>query len=117
MRIGIIGSRTYQDKKRIQKYVSGLPKDTVIVSGGAQGADSMAADAALDCGLNLIEHQANWRGNGVYNPRAGFERNQLIVNDSECIVAFWDGKSAGTLDTIQKAIQAGKIVKIYPDKS
>ena len=113
MRIGIVGSRDYKDMKRVYFYVSELPKDTVIVSGGARGVDWEAENAAKVFGLQTIIHRADWDVNGKL---AGFLRNSLIVNDSDCIVAFWDGQSRGTLDTIQKAVQAGKVVKIYPDK-
>ena len=39
-------------------------------------------------------------------------RNSLIVADCDMVVAFWDGRSRGTLDTITKAVQAGKRVEI-----
>jgi hypothetical protein len=43
---------------------------------------------------------------------AGYIRNGYIVNNSDVIVAFWNGKSNGTADTITKARKAGKPVGI-----
>ena len=63
-------------------------------------------------GMAKIIHRAKWRANGVYNPRAGFERNGLIVRDADRVVAFWDGRSNGTRDTIHKAEAAGKTYEI-----
>jgi hypothetical protein len=39
---------------------------------------------------------------------AAFCRNGWIVEDSHRIVAFWDGASTGTRDTIKKAERAGR---------
>ena len=36
-----------------------------------------------------------------------------IVDDCDFVVAFWDGESAGTLDTIRKACRVNKEVLIY----
>ncbi len=45
---------------------------------------------------------------------AGPRRNQLIVARCTDVIAFWDGKSPGTLDTIRKAMKAGKSCAVYP---
>jgi hypothetical protein len=47
---------------------------------------------------------------------AGFTSNTTIVRDSDVVIAFWDGKSTGTLDTIEKAKALGKPVGVVlPD--
>lgn len=35
-------------------------------------------------------------------------RNSLIIDSSELVIAFWDGKSKGTQDSIGKARKSGK---------
>ena len=40
-------------------------------------------------------------------------RNSWIVADSEQVVAFWDGSSRGTADTIRKAKEAGRPCWVY----
>ncbi len=38
-----------------------------------------------------------------YGKSAGYIRNRLIVQESDMIVAFWDGKSKGTKHSIDQA--------------
>lgn len=122
-RIAIVGSRPFPDPQfntriclQVYAYVSNLPKDTVIVSGGAGGVDSYAAKAAKYYGLpEPIVHLPKWKNrDGSFNKAAGFERNALIVRDADEVVAFWDGKSKGTANTIRVAQHADKPVSIFP---
>jgi predicted Rossmann fold nucleotide-binding protein DprA/Smf involved in DNA uptake len=110
--LGIVGSRAYRNTQRIRDYIDTLPQDYVIVSGGAKGVDTIAETYAKSKGMQTIILKADWDKHGK---SAGFIRNGAIVGASNVIVAFWDGKSKGTLDTIVKANLAGKVVKIYPD--
>jgi hypothetical protein len=105
MRVGIVGSRGFTAPDLVRAFVRSLPKDATVVSGGAQGVDSWAVGEAKILGLNYKEWPANWK---QWGKAAGFIRNQTIVDDSDIVVAFWDGKSNGTADTIVKARKAGK---------
>ena len=109
--VGIVGSREYPMLERIDKLVSTFPKGTRIISGGARGPDKAAADAASKHGLDFVVFPADWGNEGK---AAGFNRNTKIVEASDIIIAFWDLKSSGTKDTINKALKAGKAVTIYP---
>lgn len=54
-----------------------------VVHGDAEGGDAIAQDWALrnaHRGVINEPHRAQWRINGWYNPRAGFERNAHMVN-------------------------------------
>lgn len=108
-RVGIVGSRNFTRLDVVAKYVSTLPPGTTVVSGGARGVDREAAIAAIRAGLLIDIYKANW---DLHGSRAGFLRNTTIVEKSDRIVAFWDGESRGTKDTIDKARQAGKLVEI-----
>lgn len=110
MKVAIVGSRNWQGQYQIGKYVESLPPDTEVVSGGARGVDMMAEHAARKRGLKVTVFLADW---DKYGKAAGFLRNGQIVAHADKVVAFWDGKSRGTLDTIQKARAAGKDVEIY----
>lgn len=121
--IAIVGSRPFPDApfntricQQVFAYVSTLPKDTVIVSGGAAGVDSYAVKAGKYYGLpDPIVHLPKWQyPDGSFNNKAGFERNELIVRDADEVVAFWDGKSKGTGSTIRIAQHANKPVNIFP---
>jgi hypothetical protein len=113
LRIAIVGSREYDDLFAVGWYVRGLPKSAVIISGGARGVDREAARVAKQVGLAVVEHLPDYATHGRY--RAPKIRNQLIVNDCDRLVAFWDMSSGGTADSIEKAKAAGKVVEIIPD--
>jgi hypothetical protein len=113
MLLAIVGSRDFPDLWRVNDYISLLPSDTTIVSGGARGVDRTAADAASQYGLPCIEYLAQWERDGK---PAGYKRNQRIVDNCDQLVAFWDGKSPGTRHSIDLARKAGKLKDVfYPD--
>ena len=108
MNLGIVGSRSFEDYELMKREVD-LEGIDFIVSGGARGADSLAALLAADNDIPLIEFKPDYREHGK---KAPFIRNSQIVAASDFIIAFWDGKSTGTLDTIRKAQNLGKKVII-----
>ena len=101
MKIAVIGSRnvTVAD---IGKYISGGEE---IVSGGAVGVDSCAAEYAKENGLKLTVFLPQYER---YGRAAPIVRNKEIVDYSDRIVAFWDGSSKGTLSVIKYAKKVGK---------
>ena len=69
MKIAIIGSRNYTNKKKIQDFLFRLKmehKDMEIVSGGAKdGADKYAKRFALEFGLKSFHHNTKHTTNIV----------------------------------------------------
>lgn len=115
-KVAIVGSRSYQSSKQLtaacrrEIAIEVATRGYVeIVSGGADGPDTWGAEAAERYDLPLKVFPAEW---ATYGRSAGFKRNQQIVDYCDEIVAFWDGKSKGTLDTITKGVRAGKKVTI-----
>lgn len=106
MKLAIIGSRSCPPV-RIEDYLKYVP-DT-IVSGGAVGADTYAREFAQRKGLKLIEYFPDYE---KYGKRAPLERNKLIVEECDCVLAFWDGQSRGTKYTMDYAEKNGKPVKV-----
>lgn len=103
MKVAIIGSRSFSDYDFFVKEIeSAVPISdiTAIVSGGARGADSLGARFGQDYVIPTEIYMADWQKHGK---AAGFIRNSEIVKNSDIIVAFWDGQSRGTQDTMQKA--------------
>lgn len=94
MRLAIIGSRTCPpiDIEACLKYFP----DT-IVFGCAKGADTYAREFAKKKGLKLIEFFPNY---DKYGKRTPLKRDKLIVDECDCVLAFWDGQSHRTKFTI-----------------
>lgn len=112
-RIAIVGSRDYPVMDAVNQFVQSLPADTVVVSGGARGVDREAARAAKRRGLRTLIFLADWN---TYGRRAGMIRNEQIVDHADQVVAFWDGRSPGTANTIQRARRKGLPIRIVrPD--
>lgn len=103
MKLAIIGSRSFDNYFLLCKEVESLPLYsliTKIVSGGSKGADYLGALYALDHGLSLTEYYPEW---DKYGKRAGFIRNKTIIQNSDIVIAFHDGESKGTLNSIELA--------------
>lgn len=112
MNIAIIGSRSFHNYELVKSTVNDyVHQNTIkihcIVSGGAKGADTLAQKFALEYQLDMIVYKPDWKR---FGKRAGFIRNTEIIENSDVVIAFWDGSSNGTKDSITKAKQKNKIV-------
>ncbi len=110
MRVAIVGGRDFDDYVLLRNYgnilTEKLPRPhIVIVSGGAKGADTLAEQFAREHRYDSQIFPAEW---GKYGKSAGFIRNQTIVDNCDMVLAFWNGISKGTQDTIEKAKKAKK---------
>ena len=110
MKIAIVGSRKFPDPELVYQCVQNIydhfGKDVVIVSGGCPNSPDVWAEEAaimLDMAEPEIYLYENDKGK-----QGGFARNGKIVAPADLVIAFWDGKSHGTFDTIQKATKAKK---------
>jgi hypothetical protein len=113
MIVAVIGSRQYPDLDRVRRYVRTLPIGTTVVSGGAKGVDSVAAQTARQCGLAVIEHLPDWKR---YGKSAGMIRNWDIIRPADLVVAFIHNDSPGTKRSIEIAHELGKVVIINPEE-
>jgi len=114
VRILVCGSRGF-DVYRIvvdaMENVIVATKGDVIVEGCARGADRLGELYALNAGLILEHHPADWE---KYGRRAGFLRNVEMVESGIAVVAaFWDGTSKGTKHTIAQATARGIPVEVF----
>ena len=122
MKVAIVGSRRYENKKKIKDFIFKIKNeygtDTIIVSGGCkQGADKYAKKYALELGLQYEEYPPFHEVHNLYCPlpssRYGkpysvkyfFARNKIIAGTSNFVVGFIpEGVEArGTMNTIQYA--------------
>lgn len=106
MKLAIIGSRTIESID-LSMYITETP--TVIISGGAIGVDSIAAKYAKEHNIELNEILPDY---SKYGKGALFIRNREIVKCCDKLIAFWDGKSKGTMYTVNEAKKQNKEVTI-----
>jgi DNA modification methylase len=106
LRVAVVGSRKITDPTVVTSNLDKI-KEAVsifqVVSGGAPGIDTIAEEYADDSKQPKNIFPADWNKHGK---AAGYIRNGDIVANSDVTLAFWDGKSSGTLDTITKSQKA-----------
>ena len=131
IKIGIVGSRNYTDKKKVKDLLFEIKEkygnDVEIVSGGQkEGADGYAKKFALEFDMKYVEFPPthyNWnmhcklpatKYNKPYYVTNYFKRNKQIAEYSDIIVAFIPKgvNSRGTMNTIHHAEKLKKMIKI-----
>ena len=127
MKVAIVGSRRYENKKKIKDFIFKLKQQygekTIIVSGGCKdGADRYAKKYALELGLmyeeyppfhepyNLYCTMPESRYGKDFNMKNFFARNKIIAGTSDFIVAFIpEGVEAnGTKNVLEYAKKLNK---------
>jgi hypothetical protein len=105
MKVIIAGGRDFNNYFLLLEGVVESGFDiTSVVSGCAQGADTLGELFARDMDLPVHQFPANW---DKYGRAAGPIRNGEMANFGEALIAFWDGKSSGTKNMIQQAQSKG----------
>lgn len=107
MKIAVVGSRSIRwvDLSRVIP-----PQCTEIVSGGARGVDTCAAEFARANGIPLKEFLPDY---ARYGRGAPLCRNTQIVEYADMVIAYWDGRSRGTLDSVRKCRELGKPYRFF----
>ena len=126
LKLIVAGSRTITDKVTvftiIDKHINWLLsnhhlfnlKDLVIVSGTANGPDSIAIEYAEEKNIKLEKFPAQWiNEKGILDKSAGFKRNEKMALNSTHLLAIWDGKSRGTSHMIQLMEAKDKHVHVF----
>ena len=128
MKVGIVGSRTYEDKRKIRDMVYKLKEqfgdDLTIVSGGCKdGADKYARKYALELGCKYLEFNPAHTQRTLYsalrdayygkeyNVKYFFHRNKMLAGYVDCLIGCGSGTN-GTAYTINEAKKKGKRVVI-----
>lgn len=116
-KIIICGSRTFDDFallcRKMNKLTSKITRPLIAVSGTAKGADLLGEkwfwELPFERRLLMKRFHPDWDRLGK---KAGVIRNQEMVDYADRLVAFWDGKSPGTKDCIERARKKGIKVKV-----
>ena len=101
-RVLITGSRDFNEPNRMRAILASLPPNTVIIHGGARGADSMADELAAALSFPIRKYPADWTR---YGRRAGTLRNQKMLDEEKphLVIAFPLPSSRGTWDMVRRA--------------
>ena len=111
MKLAVIGSRNFTNYQVVQQHLQTfVDQTTLVVSGGAKGADSLAEQWAKQNNIPTKIFYPDWNKHGR---AAGPIRNKLIIQECDQVVAFWDGKSTGTAHSIGLCKSLGKQVQIH----
>lgn len=114
----ISGTRNFNDYDALLRCISSiynkLPIDDIcIISGCANGVDTLAIRFALRNNLILKKFPADWN---TFGKSAGFRRNiemadYALTGDRAILLAIWDCKSHGTKNMI--AIAKARNIESY----
>ena len=114
MRVLICGDRNWSSMDSIVHQLSRVKKVTLVIAGGAKGADTMGWLAAGRLGLKSKIFSANWE---KYGKAAGPIRNQQMLDEGkpDLVLAFHPDltKSKGTADMVRRAKKANVPVKMF----
>ena len=117
-RVIVAGGRDFDDYEYISQQLDELfwnssnfdSRQIKIISGMADGADTLTIRYADEHRLTKILFPANWK---CHHRFAGFLRNEDMLSIATHLVAFWDGKSSGTKHMIEIAQAKGIPVWIF----
>ena len=112
-KVAIIGVRnpsiSYENwKEKYQGLILSYSPE-FLVSGGAKGIDAYAKKLSEDLNIPIWEFLPDYK---TYGRNAPIVRNELIVKNSDVIIAFPSESSKGTYDTIRKAKKFNKTVRV-----
>jgi len=109
MNVAIVGCRWFNDPQVfVEALLDDAPKFSLILTGDCKGTDRMVRDI-LSKWYCVRVFEADWLHHGL---SAGPRRNARIVANADYVIAFWDGKSRGTRNTIELAHKKGIPVRV-----
>ena len=110
MKIAIVGGRDFDDYKKLCAVMEPYKKYcSYEICGEAKGADSLGKKWAEENNIEVKNYPADWDKNGK---AAGHIRNEEMAQESDFIVAFWDGKSKGTKNMIDNCLRLKKSILV-----
>ena len=131
MKVAIIGSRMYENTRKIKEALFQLKQkfgeDLMIISGGAKdGADKFARKYALEFGIKYQEYNPAHTPKNLYSAMTDnyydktyhvsqfHHRNMLIAKACDCMMAFIPNgdPAVGSISAIKKTKKLNKPVTI-----
>jgi len=121
MRVIIAGSRdlmpaTRQDvfSWRMQCVAHAVQESgfdiSVVISGGAEGIDTVGEAWAKQNSIPVERYPANWR---KYAKAAGHIRNEEMAKVAQALICIWDGMSPGSRNMLETASRYGLRIRVF----
>lgn len=106
-RVLVCGGRDYNNFGKVCEILDAI-KPTLIIEGGASGADTLAWKWSKRNSVQRSTYKAEWDRNGK---GAGPIRNQKMLDEGkpDLVIAFAGGR--GTADMVRRAKSAGVEVR------
>jgi len=102
MKVIVCGGRSFDDLLAVKDALLAV-KPSLVIHGGAPGADQAAGRAAFELGIAVRVFPADWV---QYGKSAGPRRNQEMVEaGADLVLSFPGGR--GTADLVARAKRAG----------
>jgi len=114
--LAIVGSRIFENYPEflviMDTYlqIARIEKIDKIVSGGANGVDTLAERYARENNIPVQIFHADW---DKYGKAAGMIRNKSIWKNANYGLAIWDGISRGTKNSIEIAEKSGIPIIVF----
>ena len=102
MKLLIAGSRSIKEYD-LEKHIP--DGTTMIITGGANGIDTLAEKYADKKHLSKLILRPQYKIYGRYAP---LKRNEEMIELCDIVLVIWDGHSKGTKHTISYADKIGK---------
>lgn len=117
-KILVCGGRYFDKYEVFDEFMEGYPDVSLIIQGGAKGADEIAKQWAARNNVPSKEYPANWSDlshpdvvikknrYGEYDVRAGIRRNQQMLDEGKPDIVLAMPGGNGTADMIRRSIDA-----------
>lgn len=111
-RIIVAGGREFADYDYLASTMGAVTANLdhfIVIHGDCRGADKLAGRWTTEHGHKCVPCPAEW---DLFGKAAGPRRNELMAQNADALVAFWDGKSTGTSGMIKLAETYGLKVRV-----
>ncbi len=109
MKLAVIGTKKFTDFNFLTTTLQKIPNIELIISGGASGTDTLAKQYAIQNQIKFLEFPPDYKKHG---DNAKHNRDKLIAEECDELIAFWDGECEGTKYTMNYAEKLGKPIKL-----
>jgi hypothetical protein len=108
MKVLVTGDRLWTDRAMIEAELSKFPSGTIIIHGGARGADTIAGEVAQALGFVVRVYYAEWtkhgRKAGPIRNATMLKREHILSDPINLLLVFHRdlSQSKGTRDMVEQ---------------